>query len=99
MINARFAKPLDEALLLQIAEEGIPVLTLEEGSLIGGFGSAVLEFYAEQGFHDMVVERLAIPDRFIEHGSVEQLRREIGLTVEQIVQKGCSMMPRKRRRA
>jgi 1-deoxy-D-xylulose-5-phosphate synthase len=99
VINARFAKPLDESLLLQIAEEGIPVLTVEEGCLIGGFGSAVLEFYAEQGIHDMVVERLAVPDRFIEHGSVEQLRREIGLTVDHIVQKGRSIMPRKRRRA
>jgi 1-deoxy-D-xylulose-5-phosphate synthase len=99
VINARFAKPLDEALLLQMADEDIPLLTIEEGCLMGGFGSAVLEFYAERGIHGIVVERLAIPDRFIEHGGVEQLRKEIGLTVEQIVQKGRSIVPRRRQRA
>lgn len=99
VINARFAKPLDESLLLQMAEQRIPVLTVEEGSLTGGFGSAVLEFYAERGIHDMVVERMGVPDRFIKHGGVDQLREEIGLTVDHIVQKGCSIVPRKRIRA
>ena len=48
VVNARFIKPLDEAYLLQLAKEQIPILTIEEASIEGGMGSAVLEFYARQ---------------------------------------------------
>ena len=49
VVNARFIKPLDEAYLLQLANESIPIITMEEGSIQGGFGSAVVEFYAAKG--------------------------------------------------
>ena len=47
-------------------------------------GSAVLEFYAEQGIHDVHVHLMGIPDRFIEHGSIKEQREEVGLTVENV---------------
>jgi 1-deoxy-D-xylulose-5-phosphate synthase len=80
VVNARFIKPLDDAMLLQIFSEKLPVLTIEEAVLQGGFGSAVLEFAQEHGHSDAVIDRMGIPDRFIEHGSVSKLLDEIGLT-------------------
>jgi 1-deoxy-D-xylulose-5-phosphate synthase len=102
VINARFAKPLDETMLLELSRTGMPVITIEEGARMGGFGSAVLEFYADRNIHGMVIKNIAIPDYFVEHGSVEEQRQEVGLTVENIVQTVRSVapaMPRKRQRA
>jgi 1-deoxy-D-xylulose-5-phosphate synthase len=102
VINARFAKPLDETMLLELSRTGMPVITIEEGARMGGFGSAVLEFYADRNIHGMVIKNIAIPDYFVEHGSVEEQRREVGLTVENIVKTVRSVapaMPRKRQRA
>ncbi|GAB7386838.1 1-deoxy-D-xylulose-5-phosphate synthase [Bacillaceae bacterium] len=99
IVNARFVKPLDEELLLSLARENYSVVTLEEGCFYGGFGSAVREFYAQAGFHHMVVESIAIPDYFVEHGSVAELRAETGLTVEHLVQKVRALRPRRRQRA
>jgi 1-deoxy-D-xylulose-5-phosphate synthase len=84
VVNARFAKPLDEELLLSIHQEGIPIVTVEEGTKIGGFGSAVLEFFAEQKKQQQVTI-LGVPDYYVEHGSVKQQREEVGLTAEGIV--------------
>lgn len=95
VVNARFIKPLDEKMLLQIFQENIPILTVEEGVLAGGFGSAVLEFAEEQGFSNTTIKRMGIPDRFIEHGSVSQLLEEIGLTKEKIAQQIMHMIPKK----
>jgi 1-deoxy-D-xylulose-5-phosphate synthase len=90
VVNARFAKPLDRDLLLRHAR-GIPLLvTLEESALAGGFGSAVLEALAEAGlsepaYRQMAVTRLGIASgRFVDHGSVTDLRREVLLDVEGI---------------
>ncbi|MEI7024656.1 1-deoxy-D-xylulose-5-phosphate synthase [Paenibacillus sp. y28] len=94
VINARFIKPLDEAMLMQLAKERRNILTLEEGSLLGGFGSSVLEFYAERDISDLHVKPLGVPDVFVEHGSVKEQRAEIGLTVEQIVHEIKAMMPK-----
>ncbi|MCF6094437.1 1-deoxy-D-xylulose-5-phosphate synthase [Microaerobacter geothermalis] len=99
VINGRFIKPLDEMVLCQLAEENIPILTVEEASLLGGFGSAVLEYYANQGFHHQIVKNIGIPDQYIQHGSVSQLREEIGLTTEMIIQQIKSVTLRKRQRA
>lgn len=95
VVNARFIKPLDEKMLLQIFQENIPILTVEEGVLAGGFGSAVLEFAEEQGFSNTTIKRMGIPDRFIEHGSVSQLLEEIGLTKEKIAQQIMHMILKK----
>lgn len=85
VVNARFIKPLDEKMLLELAKKGLQLITIEEHALAGGFGSAVLEFYSEQNIHDMSIVRMGIPDEFIEHGSVSEQRQEVGLTVEHLV--------------
>ncbi len=64
--DLRFAKPLDEALLHQVFQKFDKIITVEDGSLQGGIGSAVLEFMADHGYHSQVV-RLGIPDKIIEH--------------------------------
>ncbi|SDH51431.1 1-deoxy-D-xylulose-5-phosphate synthase [Alteribacillus persepolensis] len=99
VVNARSAKPLDEGLLEELQEEGAPILTLEEAALKGSFGSAVLEHYHDAGFHHMVIERMGIPDRYIEHGSVGELYEEIGLTKDEVVSKMYTLVPRKQQRA
>ncbi|UHA72885.1 1-deoxy-D-xylulose-5-phosphate synthase [Paenibacillus sp. 481] len=85
VVNARFIKPLDDAMLTQLAKERLPIFTMEETSMPGGFGSAVLEFYAERNVHDVIVKPLAVPDCFVEHGSIKEQRAEVGLTAERLV--------------
>ena len=85
VINARSIKPLDENMLIELSKEEIPIVTIEEAALEGGFGSAVLEF-ANSKKLPMYIERMGIPDEFIEHGSVSQLLKDIGLTKENIVE-------------
>lgn len=87
VINARFIKPLDEKLLSGVLAEKIPVLTIEEAVLQGGFGSSVLEFVQAHEHVDAAVDRMGIPDQFIEHGSVHELLEEIDFTVEVAVDK------------
>lgn len=82
--DMRFAKPLDEQLLHEIFSTYKKIVTVEDGSLQGGFGSAILEFVADHGYQ-VEVKRLGIPDRFIEHGEQIQLQRECGFDVEGIV--------------
>ncbi|MGG3623929.1 1-deoxy-D-xylulose-5-phosphate synthase [Bacillus gobiensis] len=85
VVNSRFIKPLDEKMLKKILSDGLPILTIEEAVLQGGFGSAVLEFAYDESSHHTLIDRMGIPDRFIEHGSVPKLLEEVGLTVDQIV--------------
>jgi 1-deoxy-D-xylulose-5-phosphate synthase len=100
IVNARFMKPLDEMMLLELANhEGIPILTLEEGVLHGGFGSAVLEFYAGQGIYGVHIRNIAVPDLFVEHGSIKEQLVEAGFTVDRIVSEAQALTPRKRQRA
>lgn len=79
VVNARFAKPLDKELILDIVRRHPVVLTVEEHALAGGFGSAVLEMLSDEGSDFSKVRRLGIPDRFIEHGSRSELLRELEL--------------------
>lgn len=99
VVNARFIKPLDEQMLVDILKMDIPILTIEEAVLQGGFGSAVLEFAFEHKYYHVVIDRLGIPDRFIEHGSVKELLSEIGLTTNNIISKVLTMIPNKQKRA
>ncbi|RST73928.1 1-deoxy-D-xylulose-5-phosphate synthase [Siminovitchia acidinfaciens] len=99
VINARFIKPLDEAMLHDIFQAHLPVLTIEEAVLQGGFGSAIMEFAHDHGYHHAFIDRLGIPDRFIEHGSVKELLKEIGMTSENVVMKIKSLIPKKQKRA
>lgn len=76
--DLRFLKPLDEAMLHEIGQRFARVVTLEDGVLKGGMGSAVLEFMSDNGYHP-VVRRLGIPDRFIQHGAVPELQAICGI--------------------
>ncbi|MHB1423697.1 MAG: 1-deoxy-D-xylulose-5-phosphate synthase [Gemmataceae bacterium] len=81
VINARFIKPLDRATLLRAIEEMPLVVTVEEGTLEGGFGSALLEAANGAGLDSSHVLRLGLPDRFIEHGERGELLADLGLDV------------------
>ena len=74
----RFLKPLDENILQEVAEKFSRIVTIEDGVRMGGFGSAVLEWMSDHGYHPQVT-RLGIPDDFIEHGKVSELREIVGL--------------------
>ena len=73
VVNARFVKPLDTATILSLAERIGKVITIEDGVIMGGFGSAVLEAFAAAGIANVQVTNLGIPDEFIEHGDVQHL--------------------------
>lgn len=98
VVNARFIKPLDEAMLLQLADEGMNVLVLEESCVQGGFGSAVLEFYSLNNRHEVTVRIKGIPDVYVEHGSIKEQRQEIGLTADNVAGEMRAMLPRVRKR-
>ncbi len=78
VVNARFVKPLDEAMLLEIGSSAQTIITIEDNAIMGGFGSAVLEFLAK---HDLkpTVRVLGIPDEFIDHGELSSLHAQIGI--------------------
>lgn len=82
--DMRFAKPLDEELLHEIGRNFSRVITVEDGALRGGMGSAIRNFLADNGY-DCTVVRLGIPDRFIEHGSVAELTAECGYDTRSIL--------------
>jgi len=79
VINARFVKPLDTQTILRAVADVPVVVTVEEGVLAGGFGSAVLEAANDAGLDASRVRRLGIPDRFVEHGDRKELLAELGL--------------------
>lgn len=87
VINARFIKPLDEQMLNELFKLQMPILTIEEAVLQGGFGSYVLEYAQGAGFGSTVIDRMGIPDQFIEHGDVDSLLAEIHLTTEEAVKR------------
>ncbi|MFD2681180.1 1-deoxy-D-xylulose-5-phosphate synthase [Bacillus seohaeanensis] len=99
VVNARFIKPLDEEMMHNIFKADIPVLTIEEAVLQGGFGSAVLEFAQEKGYQHSRIDRMGIPDKFIEHGSVTELLKEIGMTKENVMDRILTITPKKQKRA
>ncbi len=84
VVNARFIKPLDEDLILEVAEAGMGIVTIEENVAAGGFGSAVLEFLASKGLRTPVTT-LGVPDRFFDQASQSRLRDLAGLGVDSIV--------------
>jgi len=79
VINARFVKPLDTETILRAVSECPVVITVEEGTLMGGFGSAVLEAASDAGLDTSRVHRLGIPDQFVEHGERDELLADLGL--------------------
>jgi 1-deoxy-D-xylulose-5-phosphate synthase len=83
--DMRFAKPLDEEMLHEVFTKFDKVITIEDGTIVGGFGSAVLEFMNAHGYK-ADVKILGIPDRLVEHGSPKQLYDEIGIDANGIVE-------------
>ncbi|MGB8954396.1 MAG: 1-deoxy-D-xylulose-5-phosphate synthase [Tumebacillaceae bacterium] len=99
VVNMRFAKPLDEDLLLELANQGTRIITLEEAAVAGGMGSAILEFYARHRITGIDLFPLGLPDRFIEHGSPQELLDSIGLNMATLVEFVKTMVPLKQKRA
>lgn len=81
--DMRFAKPLDEGILKEVAEKFSVIITIEDGARNGGFGSGVLEWMADKGYAPRIV-RLGLPDNFVEHGTVSELQRIVGLDTDSI---------------
>lgn len=79
LINARFIKPLDESLICSVAKKIKRFITIEENTLIGGFGSSILETLNNAGISDVSVKRIGIDDVFVEHGSQKILRKNYGI--------------------
>ena len=92
VVNARFAKPLDEELIAGLAAQCKRVVTVEENVAAGGFGSAVLECLAQRGLHQVAVKVVAVQDVFVEHGSQQQLRALYGVDQAAVVKAVSSLM-------
>jgi len=89
--DMRFAKPLDEQLLHEIFSQYKKILTVEDGSIQGGFGSAIIEFMADHNYH-AEIRRLGIPDRIVEHGEQLELHKECGFDPDGIEQAVVAML-------
>ena len=89
--DMRFAKPLDEALLHEACQQYEKLITVEDGTVKGGFGSAILEFMAEHGYKNEV-RILGIPDRLVEHGTPKELQHECGYDAAGIRETVLEMM-------
>jgi 1-deoxy-D-xylulose-5-phosphate synthase len=93
VVNARFAKPLDAALILQVAEQTKRLITVEENALAGGFGSAVLQLLQSSGVTGVRVEHIGLPDEFVEQGPQALLRAKYDLDSEGISRRVLSSFP------
>jgi len=82
--DMRFAKPLDEAMLHEVFSRFDKIITVEDGTIVGGFGSAVLEFMNEHNYK-AEIKMLGIPDRLVEHGTPKELQRECGYDAQSII--------------
>lgn len=82
--DVRFVKPLDEDLLHEVFQTYTKVLTVEDGTIVGGLGSAVAEFMADHNYQGVELRRMGVPDRFVDHGTQMELFREVGLDMEHI---------------
>lgn len=89
--DMRFAKPLDEALLHDIFQKFARVITIEDGCIVGGFGGAIVEFMADNGYFAQI-QRLGIPDRFVDHGSQKELHLECGYYKDDIVEAAIKLV-------
>jgi 1-deoxy-D-xylulose-5-phosphate synthase len=86
VINARFVKPLDRDLILEWAGKTGHVVTVEEHMKAGGFGSAVLELFSDEGLSHIATVRVGIDDQFVEHGAREILCRRQGISAEGVME-------------
>jgi 1-deoxy-D-xylulose-5-phosphate synthase len=93
--DMRFAKPIDEALLHEVFSKYKKVITVEDGTIVGGMGSAVLEFMADNNYSANIV-RLGIPDHFIEHGEQKELYEECGFSPKKIAETVTELISEKK---
>ncbi len=94
VINARFVKPLDDALILKSVGKTGALVTVEEAMLAGGFGSAVLELLAREEI-ELPVDRLGLADKFYDHASQNALRRQAGIDAESIAERAAALISTK----
>jgi 1-deoxy-D-xylulose-5-phosphate synthase len=92
--DLRFAKPLDEELLHEACKDYEKLVTVEDGTIVGGFGSAILEFMAKHGYKNEL-RMLGIPDRIVEHGTLKELYRECNYDAQAIADTVREMMKEK----
>lgn len=91
VVNARFAKPLDSELIIDLATRIKRMVTVEENALSGGFGSSVVQLLQESGMSDIQVKSIGIPDEFVEQGAQDILRSKYGLDAKGIAQQVLSL--------
>lgn len=94
LYDMRFVKPLDAELLTEVFENFERVITVEDGCIMGGMGSAVLEWMVDHGYSSKVT-RLGIPDEFIEHGTQDELYAECNYDAESIRKSALELMGEK----
>jgi 1-deoxy-D-xylulose-5-phosphate synthase len=99
VVNARFVKPLDENLFRDLLTRVPRLLTVEDHVISGGFGSALLEFMADEGITGVEVKRLGVPDRFIPHGTQDELKKMCGFDKDAIAQAALQMARRGKRKS
>lgn len=84
--DMRFVKPLDEVMLHEVFGKFKQVITIEDGCIMGGFGSAIVEFMVDHGYTSKVI-RLGVPDEYIHHGTQEELWKDCGIDADSIIEK------------
>ena len=89
--DMRFVKPIDEEILHHVGKNFKSVITIEDGTIVGGFGSAVLEFMNDNGYNP-VIKRLGVHDKFVDHGTPVELHKECGFDVEGIIKTAKSLI-------
>jgi 1-deoxy-D-xylulose-5-phosphate synthase len=99
VVNGRFVKPLDKALFRDLLARVPRLITVEDHAIAGGFGSALIEFLADEGLGGIDVKRLGVPDRFIPHGTQDELRKLCGFDKDAIAQAVLQMVRRAKKRS
>ncbi len=99
VVNSRFVKPLDRELFRDLLTRVPRLITVEDHVIAGGFGSAVIELLADEGFSGVEVKRLGVPDRFIPHGTQDELRKMCGFDKDAIAQAVLQMVRRGKKRS
>jgi 1-deoxy-D-xylulose-5-phosphate synthase len=99
VVNARFVKPLDGELFGALLNRIPRLITVEDHAVAGGFGSALIEFLADQNITGVEIKRLGVPDRFIPHGTQDELRKMCGFDKDAIAQAALQIMRRPKKKS
>ena len=93
VVNARYAKPLDKELIVELCRRIKRVVTVEENVLNGGFGSSIAKLLQESGICDVMIKNIGIPDEFVEHGTQAVLRAKYGMYADGIENRVMELFP------